>query len=78
VDEAILALLSKNPADDVQCELLLSAAERRIFVAEGAAAASLTSPSPRVRAQALRALRVIGAPSDLPAVLDVLLAAADE
>jgi HEAT repeat protein len=78
VDEAILALLSKNQADDVQCELLVSAAERRIFVAEVAAAASLTSPSPRVREQALRALRVIGAPSDLPAVLDVLLAAADE
>jgi HEAT repeat protein len=78
VDDAILALLGKKPAEDDACELLLAAADRSIFDAKNAAAGSLDSPSPRVRAQALRTLRVIGTPSDVSSILKVLVKADDD
>jgi len=78
VDEAILALLTQKPTDAVAGEMLLAIADRLIFAAKPAVAASLTSPSADVRAQALRTLRAIGTPSDTSAVLDLLLKSADE
>jgi len=78
VDEAILALLTQKPTDAFAGEMLLAIADRRIFTAKPAVAASLTSPSADVRAQALRTLRAIGTPSDTSAVLDLLLKSADE
>ncbi|MBP1636904.1 MAG: repeat protein, partial [Acidobacteria bacterium] len=78
VDTTIVSALAANPAAALETELLLAVAERRVFVAKPAVAARLASPTPRVRREALRTLRAIGTPSDIPAVLDVLLAAPDE
>jgi len=78
VDEAILALLAQKPSDAVAAELLAAVADRRMFAAKPVVAASLMSPSADVRAQALKTLRAIGTPSDIPAVLDLLLQSADE
>lgn len=78
VDDAILAMMAKAPSETVQGELLLAVADRRIFPAKNAVADALASPSPRVRLQALRALRTLGTPSDVPAVLTLLLKTDDE
>ena len=78
VDEEIVAQLGTKPADGVAGELLLAVGDRRNFVAKPVVAASLASPSPVIRMQAYRALRTIGTPSDIPAVLDALLASTDE
>jgi HEAT repeat protein len=73
VDEAVLSWLAKNPAEDVQAELLQAIAERRIFAGKSAVVGCLSSSAPRVRAQALRTLRNIGTPSDVPTMLTFLL-----
>jgi HEAT repeat protein len=78
VDEEIVAQLAKKPADPVAGELLLAVGDRRIFPAKPVVTAALASPSPAIRAQALRALRGIGTPSDMPAVLEVLLGGSEE
>ena len=78
VDEAILSLLTQTQSEDLETELLLSIADRRIFAAKRTVAAALASRSPRIRVQALKTLRVIGTPSDIPAALDALLQSADE
>jgi HEAT repeat protein len=78
VDEAIVTLLGQKVTDGVTGELLLAVADRRVFPAKGVVAASLMSASLGVRVQALSALRAIGTPSDIPAVLDLLLKTADE
>jgi HEAT repeat protein len=77
-DDAVLALLAQKPGDDIQGELLLAIADRRIFAAKSTVAASLNASSAGVRLQALRALRTIGTPSDIPAVLDLLLQSGDD
>ena len=77
-DDAILALLAKKPAEDAEYELLLAAADRSLFAAKNAAVASLASPSGRVRVQALKTIRVIGTPSDVPRLLDTLVKAGDD
>ncbi len=78
VDDAIVALMAKPPSEDVQAELLLAVADRRIFSAKSLVAASFTAASPRVRQQALKSMRAIGTPSDMPAVLDVLVRSQDD
>ena len=77
-DDAILALLGKKPAEDAEDQLLLAVADRSLFAAKNAAVASLASPSVRIRAQALRTLRVIGTPTDVPRVLDTLVKTGDD
>lgn len=77
-DDAVLALLAQKPGDDIQGELLLAIADRRIFAAKSTVAALLNASSARIRLQALRALRTIGTPSDIPAVLDLLLQSGDD
>ena len=78
VDDALLAQFARKPAEDVELELLTAVAERRIYHAKTLVAASLASTSAKARVQALKALRTIGTPSDIPAVLDLLLESADE
>lgn len=78
VDDAIIELLRLDPPAAVQGELLLAAGARRIFLAKPLVAAALSSASEFVRIQALRAMRTIGTPSDVDAVLDVLLGTANE
>ncbi len=78
VDAAIVSALDAKPAPAIEAELLLAVAERRIFVAKPAVAARLASTEPRVRREALRTLRSIGTPSDIPAVLDLLVSATED
>jgi len=73
VDEAVLALWAQKPPEEVRGELLLAIAERRMFAAKNTVAAAAQSPTPIIRAQALRALRSIGTPSDIPGILDLLV-----
>jgi HEAT repeat protein len=77
-DDAVLSLLANNPADDVQGEVLQAIAERRIYSAKAAVAGCLASASSKVRIQALRTLRTIGTPSDIPIVLTYLLKIEDD
>jgi HEAT repeat protein len=79
VDDAILAQFAKKPADAIAGELLLAIGERRIFPAKNTLVAALgPSSSPAIRLQAYRGLRTIGTPSDIPAVVDAMLAAKDD
>ncbi len=78
VDEKLLAMLSQNPPEELHGELLLAVADRRVYIAKPAVTAALASPSSRVRTQALRSLRSIGTPSDIPAVLDIVVKSEDE
>jgi len=78
VDAAILALVAEEPTEDVHAELVAAIADRRMFAAKGVVAAAISSPSPRIRLSALRAIRSIGTPSDIPAALDVFATSDDE
>ena len=78
VDEAVLAMLRDSAPEDLQIELLLAVGERRQFAAKSAVIARLASESSRVRQQALKTTRVIGTPSDMTAVLELMLKSADE
>lgn len=78
VDDAVLAWIDQNPQEEIQSELLLAVSERRIFAGKVATVNCLSLSSPRVRSQALRTLRIIGTPSDVPATLNFLLKAGDE
>jgi hypothetical protein len=78
VDEALLARLEKAPAADEEVELLLAVADRRTYPARRAVAARLSSPSQRTRQQAMKTLRAIGTPSDIPAVLDLIVKTTDD
>jgi len=73
VDEEVISLLAKQPADDVLNELLMSIGERRIFAGKAWLVKNEESSSAKVRQTALRALKVIGTPSDIPGLLDLLL-----
>ena len=78
VDEAMVDMLAKSPSEDVARELLLSMADRQNYAAKPAVAAALASLSQPIRVQALKTLRVIATPSDIPTVLDALLKTGDE
>ena len=73
VDDEVIGQLAQKPPDGMAGELLLAVGERRIFPAKTVVAAALASASPSIRVQALKALRGIGTPSDIAAVLDLLL-----
>jgi len=77
-DAAILALLAAQPGEGVQAELVQSVGERRIFAGKGLAVQLTDSPSAKVRAQALRAVKAVGTPSDIPGLLDLLLKTKEE
>ena len=73
VDEAVMSILAKDPQESVLNELLQCIGERRIFAGKGLLVKQMSSASAKVRQQSLRALRVIGTPSDVPGLLDFLL-----
>ena len=73
VDEAVMSLLSEQSSGDLLSELVLSIGERRIFAGKSLLVEQLSSPADKVRQEALRALKVIGTPSDVPGLLDLLL-----
>jgi HEAT repeat protein len=73
VDGALMELLAQKPSEEIQEELIPAAAERQIFSAKSVITGFLTSASPGVRIQSLKALRILGAPSDIPAVLNLLI-----
>lgn len=74
-DAAIVTALEARPTAPVEAELLLAIGERRIFVAKPAVASRVAaSGPPLLLREALRTLRAIGTPSDIPVVLDTLLA----
>jgi len=77
-DEAILSLLDSDASEAVKTELIRAVGERRIFSGKSALIARLADPSPSLRIQALKVLRVIGTPSDVPAALNHLAEAADD
>jgi hypothetical protein len=78
VDEALLSLLARAPGDTVLAELVQSIGERRIFAEKRTVAKYTGAPSAKVREAAVKAIRVIGTPSDIPGLLDVLLKTGDE
>lgn len=78
VDEAVLALLAKAPGEAVQAELVRSVGERRIFAGKSVVAKFTDAPSAKVRVEAIKTLKTIGTPSDIPGLLNVLLKTEDE
>jgi HEAT repeat protein len=78
VNAKLLAMLDARPSPEVESELLFAVGERRMYPAKHIVKAALASPAPRVRAQALRTLRTIGTPSDIPTVLDMVVKAKDD
>jgi len=78
IDEAVLSALAKQPADDVLNELILSIGERQIFAAKNLLVKQTGSPSAKVRQNSLRALKVIGTPSDISGLLDLLFKTENE
>ena len=78
VDEAVLALLAKAPGEAVQAELIQSVGERRIFAEKSVVAKFADAPSAKVREAAVKTLKAIGTPSDIPGLLNVLLKTGDE
>jgi len=77
-DEAVLAHLGSGASEAVKSELILAIGERRIFAAKSALMAQLSGPSAPLKIQALKVLKLIGTPSDIPGLLDHLAAAKDE
>ena len=73
VDDKILSLLAEQKDEGVLAELVQTIGERRIFAGKSLAARQAEAPSVRVRAQALRALRAVGTPSDISGLLGLLL-----
>lgn len=73
VDEKVLALLPGEKNDGVLAEIIQAVGERRLYAGKSLAALQTESPSPKVRAQALRALRAVGTPSDMAGLLALLL-----
>ena len=73
VDAAILERLGQKAGEDIQSELLLAVSERRIFAAKSVVSGFLDDSSLRLRLQAVKGLRTIGTPSDIPAVVDRML-----
>ena len=78
VGEAIIALLAGTPGEAVQAELVQSVGERRIFSGKSVVMKYADSLSAPVRVEAIKALKAIGTPSDIPSLLNVLLKTGDE
>jgi len=78
VDAAIVSYMRLSSSDTVIGELLTAISDRRIYSAKPEVAAFLSSTSAQIRLGALRSLRIIGTPSDMGAVLDVIGTSRDE
>lgn len=72
VDTAILAELDKAEPQ-TKVELISSIGERNIYAGLGALLKTAKDPDRKVRAESLKALKVIGKPVNLPALVDLLI-----
>jgi HEAT repeat protein len=72
VDAAILSLLESRPDDKTQAELVRSVGERRVFAGKSLLMKIADSGSARARSLAVRAMKTIGTPSDVPGMLELL------
>jgi HEAT repeat protein len=77
-DEAVLTLLGKNISEAIKIELIQAVGERRIFAGKSVLMDRLSEISFRLRTQALKGLKIIGTPSDIPGLLDYLPKAPDD
>lgn len=78
VDEAVLFWLIASPDDAVKRELIQAAGERRIAASKSHLKALAGSGSPAGVLEAVRALREVAAPSDIPGLLAILFGMEDE
>jgi HEAT repeat protein len=72
-DAAILSKLETETDTSVQAELVRALGERKIFSGKILARKLAGSPDPKVRREAVRTVRTIGTPSDIPGLLDFYL-----
>jgi len=77
-DEAVLARLDSGAPEAVKSELIQAVGERRIFSGKSVLLGQLSGASIPLRIQALKVLKVIGTPSDIPSLLNHLARAGDE
>ena len=73
VDQAILLNLVKQQDQDIQEELIMSVGERRIHEGLNLLLARTLSPNAKNRVQAIKSLKSIASPSDLPQLVPILL-----
>lgn len=78
VDGAILFSLVSHPNDSVKNELIKAIGERRIYAGKSLILSQIRSPSSRNRLQAIKTLKVVVSPEDLPALLSSFLDIQDE
>jgi len=78
VDEAVVQALGGDVAEGVQSELIAAVGERRMFAAKSALIKKTESPSEGIRVQAVKTLKTVGTPSDIPALLDLLARATSD
>lgn len=72
-DAAILSKLETEGDSAVQAELVRALGERKIFSGKILARKLAGSPEAKVRREAVRTVRTIGTPSDIPGLLDLYL-----
>jgi HEAT repeat protein len=72
-DAAILSKLETENDTSVQAELVRALGERKIFSGKILARKLAGSPEVKVRREAVRTVRTIGTPSDIPGLLDLYL-----
>ena len=72
VDATILSLLETRPDEKIQAELVRSVGERRVFAGKSLLMKIADSDSARARSQAVRAMKIIGTPSDILGMLNLL------
>lgn len=78
VDRAILENLAKQDDRDIQNELILSIGERRIREGLNWLVAKARSAESRTRQQSIKALKNVASPSDLPLLVNLLIAIEEE
>jgi len=78
VDQAILLNLAKQNDTDVQNELIMSVGERRISEGLNWLLAKARSSDTKNRQQAIKALKNVASPSDLPLLVKLLISVDEE
>ncbi len=78
VDQAIIFGLAAFPGDAAKNELIRAVAERRIAAGKGHLMIVAGSGSLQNRQEAIKSLRAIASPGDIPALLHILLELSDE
>lgn len=78
IDQAIIINLIRNSDPGLQYELIQSIGKRRVYGAKSLLFDRARYSNPKIRLIAIRTLKVIAAPSDLPRLLNLLLASKSE